>query len=130
MAANTGAPEAFRKMAGSLRAILDDYFVEIDGSTAEEVLGDFLDQHAQVFSTYDQIHPSVARDPKNVAVLDDRIRREVALAAMPAVRVTDGGINVFGLNGFILGPVIAAMFIAVWDIFGAAKQSSGRPELG
>lgn len=43
---------------------------------------------------------------------------------------TLGGINVFGLNGFILGPVIAAMFIAVWDIFGAAKQSSGRPELG
>ncbi len=34
---------------------------------------------------------------------------------------TLGGINVFGLNGFILGPVIAAMFIAVWDIFGAAK---------
>ena len=43
---------------------------------------------------------------------------------------TLGGINVFGLNGFILGPVIAAMFIAVWDIFGAAKQSDSRPELG
>lgn len=30
---------------------------------------------------------------------------------------TLGGIAVFGLNGFIIGPVIAAMFLAVWDIF-------------
>ena len=30
---------------------------------------------------------------------------------------TLGGIATFGLNGFILGPVIAAMFIAVWEIF-------------
>jgi predicted PurR-regulated permease PerM len=30
---------------------------------------------------------------------------------------TLGGISIFGLNGFVVGPVIAAMFIAVWDIF-------------
>ncbi|MDB5850969.1 MAG: family transporter, partial [Rhodoferax sp.] len=30
---------------------------------------------------------------------------------------TLGGIGVFGLNGFVIGPVIAAMFMAVWDIF-------------
>ena len=29
---------------------------------------------------------------------------------------TLGGLSVFGLNGFVLGPVIAAMFIAVWHI--------------
>jgi predicted PurR-regulated permease PerM len=29
---------------------------------------------------------------------------------------TLGGIAVFGINGFVLGPVIAAMFIAVWHI--------------
>jgi predicted PurR-regulated permease PerM len=29
---------------------------------------------------------------------------------------TLGGIAVFGLNGFILGPAIAAMFIAVWQL--------------
>lgn len=102
MAANTGAPEAFRKMAGSLQAILGDYSVEIDGSTAEEVLGDFLDQHAQVFSTYDQLHPIVARDPKNVAALDARVRREVALAAMPAVRVTGGGAAEDGTWGAVI----------------------------
>lgn len=30
---------------------------------------------------------------------------------------TLGGISVAGLNGFVIGPMIAAMFIAVWDIF-------------
>ena len=30
---------------------------------------------------------------------------------------TLGGLAVFGINGFIIGPVIAAMFIAVWDIY-------------
>ena len=30
---------------------------------------------------------------------------------------TVGGIATFGLNGFVIGPVIAAMFIAAWDIF-------------
>jgi len=29
---------------------------------------------------------------------------------------TLGGMSVFGINGFVLGPVIAAMFIAVWEI--------------
>lgn len=30
---------------------------------------------------------------------------------------TLGGIAVFGVNGFVIGPLIAAMFLAVWDIF-------------
>lgn len=30
---------------------------------------------------------------------------------------TLGGISVAGLNGFVIGPMIAAMFIAVWGIF-------------
>jgi predicted PurR-regulated permease PerM len=30
---------------------------------------------------------------------------------------TLGGMAVFGINGFVLGPVIAAMFIALWDIY-------------
>jgi predicted PurR-regulated permease PerM len=35
---------------------------------------------------------------------------------------TLGGIEVFGLNGFVIGPVIAAMFIAAWDIFSAQRK--------
>jgi predicted PurR-regulated permease PerM len=29
---------------------------------------------------------------------------------------TLGGISLFGLNGFVIGPVIAAMFLAAWDM--------------
>jgi predicted PurR-regulated permease PerM len=36
---------------------------------------------------------------------------------------TLGGIAIIGLDGLVIGPVIAAMFIAVWDIFSAARQS-------
>lgn len=30
---------------------------------------------------------------------------------------TLGGMAIFGLNGFMIGPVIAALFMAVWDLF-------------
>ena len=29
---------------------------------------------------------------------------------------TIGGMALFGINGFVIGPVIAVMFIAVWGI--------------
>lgn len=34
---------------------------------------------------------------------------------------TLGGISVFGINGFVLGPLIAAMFIAVWSVLTEAR---------
>jgi predicted PurR-regulated permease PerM len=34
---------------------------------------------------------------------------------------TVGGMAVFGINGFVLGPLIAAMFLAVWHIFGSTR---------
>jgi predicted PurR-regulated permease PerM len=34
---------------------------------------------------------------------------------------TLGGMAIFGLNGFVIGPVIAAMFMAVWDLFAASR---------
>lgn len=37
---------------------------------------------------------------------------------------TLGGISVFGLNGFVIGPLIAALFIAVWDIFAEEHQDA------
>ena len=36
---------------------------------------------------------------------------------------TLGGLATFGLNGFVLGPVIAAMFIAAWDIFSESTSA-------
>jgi predicted PurR-regulated permease PerM len=35
---------------------------------------------------------------------------------------TLGGIVVFGINGFVIGPLIAAMFMTAWDIFSASKH--------
>jgi predicted PurR-regulated permease PerM len=37
---------------------------------------------------------------------------------------TLGGMVLFGLNGFVIGPVIAALFIAAWDLFSASKEAS------
>ncbi len=39
---------------------------------------------------------------------------------------TIGGMAIFGLNGFVIGPVIAAMFIALWDIFSSNKNNIGK----
>ena len=36
---------------------------------------------------------------------------------------TLGGLAVFGVNGFVIGPLIAAMFMASWDIFAASRAS-------
>lgn len=33
---------------------------------------------------------------------------------------TLGGLSVFGLNGFVIGPLIAALFVACWDLLPAA----------
>jgi len=35
---------------------------------------------------------------------------------------TLGGMALFGLNGFVIGPVIAALFIAAWEMFASAEE--------
>ncbi len=35
---------------------------------------------------------------------------------------TLGGLSLFGINGFVIGPLIAAMFIAAWDLFAAPEK--------
>ena len=39
---------------------------------------------------------------------------------------TLGGIEVFGLNGFVIGPLIAAIFMVTWEIFSASRRSAGE----
>jgi predicted PurR-regulated permease PerM len=36
---------------------------------------------------------------------------------------TLGGIEIFGMNGIVLGPLIAAMFMVVWDILSASRRA-------
>ena len=35
---------------------------------------------------------------------------------------TLGGISLFGLNGFVIGPLIAALFMAAWDLFASPEK--------
>jgi len=39
---------------------------------------------------------------------------------------TLGGIAIFGIHGFVIGPLVAAMFLAAWDIFATARAREGR----
>lgn len=40
---------------------------------------------------------------------------------------TIGGMAIFGLNGFVIGPVVAAMFMAGWDLFAKAREEALEP---
>lgn len=39
---------------------------------------------------------------------------------------TIGGISIFGVNGFVIGPMIAALFVASWTLF-RDEQAAGAP---
>lgn len=39
---------------------------------------------------------------------------------------TLGGMSIFGLTGFVVGPLIAALFIAVWDLFTSMNENAER----
>ena len=41
---------------------------------------------------------------------------------------TLGGLAVFGLNGFVIGPLIAALFVSSWAIFAATKPQVQLPQ--
>ncbi|MCY1184747.1 AI-2E family transporter [compost metagenome] len=40
---------------------------------------------------------------------------------------TLGGLAIFGLNGFVIGPLIAALFMSSWDIFIETKPRVQLP---
>jgi len=40
---------------------------------------------------------------------------------------TLGGLSVFGLNGFVIGPLLAALFVACWDLFPSALDMDNKP---
>ncbi len=57
-----------------------------------------------------------------IGMLDNVLRpilvgRDTQLPDYVVLLSTLGGISLFGVNGFVIGPVIAAMFIAFWGIF-------------
>jgi len=50
------------------------------------------------------------------------VGKETQLPDYLVLIATLGGLSAFGLNGFVIGPVIAALFIATWDIFTQARR--------
>ena len=56
-----------------------------------------------------------------IGLVDNLLRpilvgKETRLPDYMVMITTLGGMAVFGINGFVLGPVIAALFVAVWKI--------------
>lgn len=61
-----------------------------------------------------------------VGLVDNLLRpllvgRDTQLPDALVMIATLGGLAVFGVNGLVLGPAIAAMFIAVWQLFAALR---------
>lgn len=51
------------------------------------------------------------------------VGREARMPDYVVLIATLGGFELMGFNGFVMGPVIAAMFMAVWDIFGVTRPA-------
>ncbi|MBE2242006.1 MAG: AI-2E family transporter [Burkholderiaceae bacterium] len=54
------------------------------------------------------------------------VGRDTRMSDYVVLISTLGGLAVFGINGFIIGPVIAAMFIAVWGIYVDERSAGPR----
>jgi predicted PurR-regulated permease PerM len=63
-----------------------------------------------------------------IGLVDNLLRpvlvgRDTRLPDYVVLISTLGGLVLFGLNGFVIGPVIAALFIAAWDLFSSSKDA-------
>jgi len=76
-----------------------------------------------------------------VSTIDNFLRprlvgRDTKMHDLLVLLSTFGGLAMFGLVGFILGPIIAALFLTAWDLYAAAFQqllpepSDGAPTPG
>lgn len=68
-----------------------------------------------------------------IGLVDNLLRpylvgKDTALPDYVVLISTLGGIATFGLNGFVVGPLIAAMFLAVWDIAAHSHAMQDVPE--
>jgi predicted PurR-regulated permease PerM len=64
-----------------------------------------------------------------IGLIDNLLRpvlvgKETKIPDYVVLVATLGGLAIFGINGFVIGPVIAAMFMAAWDIFSASRSEA------
>lgn len=50
------------------------------------------------------------------------VRKDTKMPDYVVLLSTLGSMALVGLNGFVIGPVIAALFIATWDLFASAEE--------
>ena len=70
-----------------------------------------------------------------IGLVDNLLRpmlvgRETHIPDYVVMIATLGGLAVFGVHGFVLGPTIAAMFVAVWHLYGTTQDAQGGTNLG
>ncbi len=63
-----------------------------------------------------------------IGLVDNLLRpflvgKETKLPDYVVLISTLGGIEIFGLNGFVIGPLIAAMFMVSWEIFSTSRRT-------
>jgi predicted PurR-regulated permease PerM len=47
------------------------------------------------------------------------VGRDTAMPDLLVLLSTFGGLTMFGLVGFIIGPIVAALWLTAWDLYGA-----------
>ncbi|HKT84489.1 MAG TPA: AI-2E family transporter [Novosphingobium sp.] len=70
-----------------------------------------------------------------IGMIDNLLRpilvgRDTRMPDFVVLIATLSGLQLFGLNGFIVGPVIAALFIAVWNMVSEAKGKGRVTDTG
>jgi len=43
---------------------------------------------------------------------------------------TLGGLTTFGISGFVIGPILAALFLSVWTMFGEEQEARDEAKAG
>jgi predicted PurR-regulated permease PerM len=66
-----------------------------------------------------------------IGLIDNLLRpplvgKETKLPDYVVLISTVGGIALVGVNGFVIGPLIAALFISAWSLFAKERQGDGR----
>jgi predicted PurR-regulated permease PerM len=68
-----------------------------------------------------------------IGLIDNVLRpilvgKDTALPDYVVLIATVGGLSLFGLNGFVIGPVIVAMFFAAWQLLTAEQARAADPK--
>ncbi|AMO73134.1 AI-2E family transporter [Sphingorhabdus sp. M41] len=68
-----------------------------------------------------------------ISMVDNLVRptlvgRDTRMPDYVVLISTLGGLQLFGINGIVIGPLVAALFIAIWSIFSEMQQGQVEPE--